>query len=389
MRKRTRLCLIGNPDSIHVRRWASHFASRGFDVHLLSYYSPEQEAPAEVSLHFLRERRPSGRRQGRSRSAMQRFPGALRVVNSMRLIGAGFASALRKLEPDLVHAHYVSDYGFLAMLAGRHPLVVSAWGSDLLVDPQRSVITRRLVKWVLARSDLITYDAEQVAEAARRLGAPPGRLLEVVLGVEDAFLKAADGATPAAQRDPIIVSLRSLERPLYNVELIVRAMPEVLRRVPDARLIIGNDGALRNELDALASTLGIRGSVEFLGMVRRPIEIAQVLGLAALYVSVPSSDGTSVTLLEAMAAGAYPIVSDLPSNRAWIDSSNGEIVAMGSTSDLSEAIVRGLTDPGRRAAAAQRNLELVRQRGLWEQNMARVEDAYLNLVTSSRRRPDQ
>jgi L-malate glycosyltransferase len=375
-----RLCLIGNPDSIHVRRWAEHFAAREFDVHIVTFYSPQQGSPAGVTVDFLRRRADAVAGNSSARTTLSRFPGLLRLATAARLVGAGFRRAVARLEPDLVHAHYVSDYGFLAALTGRHPLVVSAWGSDLLVDPQRSAVTGAMVRWVLSRSELVTYDSHQVAGAARRLGARPQQMLEVVMGVEDEYMRLAADATAPARRAPLIVSLRSLERPLYSVELIVRAMPAVLRAQPDARLLIGNDGALRSHLERLASELGVSRSVEFIGFVQRPRQLAELLGRAAVYVSVPSSDGTSVTLLEAMAAGAYPVVSDLLSNGEWIDATGGELVPVGGMSELAAAMVRGLSQPDRRERAAMRNLDVVRSRGLWEQNMARVEDAYRRLM---------
>jgi L-malate glycosyltransferase len=374
-----RLCLIGNPDSIHVRRWAEHFAARGFDVHIVSFYSPQQEAPAGVTVDFLRRRAEPATTSG-ARTALGRFPGLLRLATAARLMRVGFRGAVARLQPDLVHAHYVSDYGFLAALAGRHPLVVSAWGSDLLLDPQRSVVTGAMVRWVLSRSELITYDSRQVAGAARRLGARSQQMLEVVMGVDDEYMRLVAAATAPAQRAPVIVSLRSLERPLYNVELIVRAMPEVLRAQPEARLVIGNDGALRPHVEHVAAELGISRSVEFAGFIQRPNQLAELLGRAAVYASVPSSDGTSVTLLEAMASGAYPVVSDLLSNGEWIDKTGGELVPVGGVPELAAAIVRGLNEPDRRESAAKRNLDVVRSRGLWEQNMKRVEDAYRGLM---------
>jgi len=378
-----RLCVIGNPDSVHVRRWAEHFAAHEFDVHIITYYPPQQPLPRGVTVDSLRRRATNGReRAGRgARAAISRYPGLLRLATATRFVRAGLRGAVARLEPDLVQAHYLSDYGFMATLAGRHPLVVSAWGSDVLVDPQRSAVTRTIVRYVLARSQLVTYDSRQVAGAATALGARPERMLEVVMGVEDEYVRlATSAATPPALRAPLIVSLRSLERPLYNVEVILRAMPEVLRSRPETRLVIGNDGTLRQHLQQVAAELGVTRSVEFVGVVERPAPLADLLSHAAIYVSVPSSDGTSVTLLEAMAAGAYPIVSDIPSNHEWIDSSGGELVPVGAVTALASAILQGLTDPDRRERAAGRNLELVRSRGLWEQNMKRVEDAYRELM---------
>lgn len=375
-----RLCVIGNPESIHVRRWAGHFAGRGFDVHIVSFYPPREPAPEGVTVDFLRPRRDAATRGGHARAASARWPGAIRLVTALRLARAGFIRTVANLRPDIVHAHYVSDYGFLAALTRRHPLVVSAWGSDLLVDPGRSLITRNLVRWVLTRSELVTYDAGQVADAAERLGAARSRMLRVVLGVEDGFLRLVAGQPPAAGRAPLIVSLRSLERGLYNVDRIIRAMPEVLRAVPRARLVVGNDGAMRTELERLAAELGVGESVEFVGFVERPGALAELLSRAAVYVSVPSSDGTSVTLLEAMAAGAYPVVSDLPANREWVTDSSGAVVPDQDVHRIAGAIVVGLQDSSRRQAAAELNRDLVRREGGWESNMSRQESAYRDLV---------
>jgi len=383
MKSIIKICIIGNPDSIHVQRWARHFAQRGFEVSLLTYHQPRMEFGGNPTVHFLRARGPAAGRAGRRPAAkiMELFPGILRLVTATRLGAAGFYRELDRINPDVVHAHYVSQYGFLAALSGRHPLVVSAWGSDLLVDPGLSVITRRLVRWVLARADLITYNADQLGQAARTMGAPPERLLQVVLGVGPEMLDALKTRiVMPADRKPIILSQRSLDRTLYNVDVVIRAMPEVLRKVPTARLVVGGEGALRGRLEELAHRLDVVGAVEFAGTATWPAGLADRLGAAAVYVSVPSSEGTSVTMLEAMAAGAYPVVSDLPANREWVSPEGGTLVPVRQVEPLAEALVSALAEPARRSSAARHNRDLIDQRGLWDVNMARMEKAYRTLV---------
>src|SRR2546428_447287 len=273
MKRTPKICLISNPDSIHVRRWARHFSEREFDVSLLSFYQPESEPIPGVEVQFVHPRTPSVTAGGRSRAARsaQRFPGLLRLATAARYRRSRFYRLLERINPDVLHAHYVSDYGFLAALSKRHPLVVSAWGSDILVDPGLSPITRRVVRWVLGQADLVTYDAERVREVAEGQGASSGRMLRVVLGVD-------------------------------------------------------------------------RG------------------------------------LLEALAAGAYPVVSDLPANHEWVGAEGGTVVPPGQAAPLADAIAAALTDPSSRESAAKHNQELVVQQGLWDANMARMEDAYRGLA---------
>jgi glycosyltransferase involved in cell wall biosynthesis len=386
MRPAIKVCMIGNADSIHVQRWARHFSQRGFDVSLLSFYEPRVKFNGHPTVHFVRPRTYGERRAGaRAAAAMGRFPGMLRLITATRLRAAGFYRELERIDPDVLHAHYVSDYGFLAALSGRHPLVVSAWGSDLLVDPGLSPITRRLVRWVLGRADLVTYNSRQLGDAARGMGARAERLLEVVLGVGPEMIEALRPLTvTASDRELVIVSQRSLERPLYNVDQVIMAMPEVLKRVPAARLVIGGEGALEGQLRDLAGRLDVAQAVDFTGTATWPGGLAERLGKAAVYVSVPSSEGTSVTLLEAMAAGAYPVVSDLPGNREWVSSEGGSVVPVRQVAPLADAIAAALLDPDRRRSAAKHNLTVIEERGLWDVNMRRMEKAYMDLATPGR-----
>jgi glycosyltransferase involved in cell wall biosynthesis len=127
----------------------------------------------------------------------------------------------------------------------------------------------------------------------------------------------------------------------------------------------------------------VAAAVEFAGTATWPVGLAERLGKAAIYVSVPSSDGTSVTLLEAMAAGAYPVVSDLPGNREWVDPGGGTVVPVRQVAPLADAIVSALKDGSRRSSAAKHNGQLINQRGLWDVNMNRMEEAYRSLTTMS------
>jgi glycosyltransferase involved in cell wall biosynthesis len=102
---------------------------------------------------------------------------------------------------------------------------------------------------------------------------------------------------------------------------------------------------------------------------------------AEVFVSVPASDGTSVALLQAMAAGAFPIVSDLESQREWIDDGqNGLRVPLGAPVALADGIMHALGNPDLRRRAADANRAIVAERGTNETQMAKMEQLYLRLA---------
>ena len=304
----------------------------------------------------------------------------MRMITAARFSIAGFRKQLQASRPDIVHGHYLSDYAFIAATGGVRPLVTSAWGSDVLRDPRESLAIKQIVRWVIGRSALITYNADALAEACTRLGARADQLVKVVMGVDSAFLDATKRSPAPSARPPVIVSHRSLDRTIFNVDVIIAAMPEVVRRVPDARLLIGNSGRLEPDLRALVSRLGVDSHVQFIGRAADELELADRLGHAAVYVSIHDTDGSSVTLLQAMAARSFPVVSDIPSNREWIGREGGAVVPLHDAQSLAMALADALLDAERRERAAERNREVIAQDATWDRNMDRMEQAYRQLV---------
>ncbi len=283
---------------------------------------------------------------------------------------------LARFRPEIVNAHFVPNYGLVGALAGFRPLVVSVWGSDVLVSGVASPLHSARVRFVFDRADLVTTDAAMLTRAAIALGAPPGRMLTVPMGVEPDRYRAAREAVHRAE--PLVVSTRKLE-PIYNLGLLVAAIPALLAAHPAARLEIAGDGPERSALEMRARAAGGE-RVAFLGMIPHAT-MAELLGRAAVYVSTSLSDSTSVSLLEAMAAGAFPVVTDIEANREWIeDGVNGFLVPLDEPEVLAARIAIALADPELRARAAIENARRIDEEATWDRNMAKVESAFAALA---------
>jgi len=395
MSPRLRICVVGDLDGVHTHRWVRWFVERGHDVRGVSYYWPRRPPPG-VTVHALAggDAPPAGAggtgwtgwRPAARRLAEVVSPSLWRLVNALRYQRSGLGRTIDGVEPDVVHAHYVVEHGFYAALAGRHPLVVTAWGSDVLLAPRGSLPAQAIVRYTVRRADLVTSNNEYMGRRLVELGAPAERLALIVLGAESFFLDAPEASVnqrPAEEAPPTVISLRSLDSRLYNVDLILRAIAIARRRIPNARLLVAGEGRLRPRLERLAGRLGLEGSVSFLGYLGREA-LRDTLASAHVCVSAPRSDATAVSTLEAMAAGCFPIVSDLPSQEELVrQGENGFRVPVGDPAALAERIVEAIERPDLRRRALELNRELVKQRGLLEEYMARMEELYCRL---SRRR---
>lgn len=347
-----RIAFLGDSRSIHIRRWVRGVADRGHDVDLITFRSERVEGVRQHVLHF------------EARSGLLRLPANVRTLRTL----------LRRLSPDLVHGQPVAGYGFWAAVAGYHPLVLSSWGSDLLIGFDRWE-TRRTVRYALRRADALICVADHLRARAVALGADPARCRVIPMGVDLAALPAQ----AAQPRETIIVSTRALW-PIYDVGTLVRAMARVRGKTPSARAEVFGEGKDREALERLAADLGVHDGVTFRGH-RDPVEVFAALGRASLYVSTAKSDGASVSLMEAMAMGTIPIATDIPANRDWIDpGTNGLLFPAGDDRALAEAILRSIRDDELRHRAAEANRAVISRRGDAAANLRTALEVYETVV---------
>ncbi len=381
-----RIAVLGNLDSIHTRRWLSAFVERGHEMHAISFYRPAAEVPDGVTLHVLAGSRGSPQVGSASGAGgIRRFVPAslLRLVHGVRYLRAGLRQTLREIAPDVLHTHYVVEYGFYGAVAGFSPTVVSAWGSDVYVAP-RDPLTNLIARWTLQRANLVTANDAAMLTAARKLGAGGGKSILLRIGaLEDLFFTDEPASANLSATDaPTVISTRALE-PLYNVDIVLRAFARVRQHVPAARLIVANDGSERSELQRLAESLGLADAVQFVGRLPAA-EVGAALSAAHVYVSVPSSDSMAASTLEAMARGCFPVVSDLPSQDGFIEhGSSGLRVSAGDTESLALALQRALVDADLRRSAVGLNRSRVESEARLSVQVERLEGALRELMRDS------
>lgn len=373
--------MLGDFDGVHTRSWLRWFVERGYDVHGVSFYPPSDPPPG-VTMHSLRDRRPAAGRAGaKGGSARRRIPaGAARLMHGARYRAAGLRRVVTDIAPDVFHAHFVVEHGFYGALTGVRPYVVTAWGSDILVEPERDRVSRMIARWTLGRADAVTSNNAWMAQRIVALGARRERVHVVTLGADRYDLERAGDSVnrrPRAEGEaPVIISTRAHE-PLYNIAEIIEAHGRVSRG-RSARLVVAHGGSQTAWLERRARDGG--GHVEFVGFLDRAA-FRDALAGAEVFVSVPSSDATSVALLQAMAAGAFPIVSDLPTQREWIeDGVNGFVVPLHQPDILAGRIRQALDDAALRGRAAGVNLRIVEERGLNDTQMERLAAIYDELA---------
>lgn len=156
----------------------------------------------------------------------------------------------------------------------------------------------------------------------------------------------------------IFFSNRALEEN-YNIDLVINIFAGIYEKNKEAKLFIANKGSKDNKLKKLAEKLKVKDNIEFLGFLSEQKQ-QYYYRKCGYYISVPKSDSTSVSLLEAMSYGCIPIVSNIPANTEWIeDKINGLYYER---SKIPEFLCN----------AFRINREIIRERAIWSNNIKKI-----------------
>lgn len=297
-----RIVFVANAGSVHTARWVDYFIERGYDVHVVTFGQTNVTRCTQV--HSLSSREPN-RRGG----------------NYRYLLATGrLAALLKALRPDAVNAHYSYSFGLISTLALaragiRTVFSVVCHGSDVLAPPNR-LLFDRVNRFVLSRADRCFAVSDEIGDALiDRLKIAPSKIVVGQYGLE------LSRDPTMEKREIDVVSIRAWH-PNSRIQLLLDGVAEI----GDISAVFVLPGVSETRLASLRRQYA---HIEF--HAHLPHEaIRRLLRRSRVYISATRSDGTSLSLLEAMDAGCIPVVSNIVANRSWIlDGINGYLFRHG------------------------------------------------------------
>lgn len=305
-----------------------------------------------------------------------------RLQDAPRLL-AGLRRVIREVKPDLIHAGPIQTSALLAALSGFRPLVSMSWGSDLLRDANRSAAYRWATRYTLARCDALIVDCDPVRQKALEFGMPEQKIVSFPWGVDLEHFSPDNGRPVLFDREPpdgdarifTILSTRGWE-PIYGVDVIARAFVQAARQRPELRLIMLGGGSQAGLLHEIFTRGGVQEQVLLPGQVSQD-DLPRYYRASDLYVSASHSDGTSISLLEAMASGTPCLVSDIPGNREWVEPEvQGWRFPDGDAGALAQSVLTALQAPDQLAQMGRAARRTAERRADWEHNFRKLLQAY-------------
>lgn len=289
---------------------------------------------------------------------------------------------LRHQRIDLIHAHWLIPQGLTVAVAGvftktMPPMICTSHGGDLL--GLNGLLLNSIKRRVIRCSSMLTVVSHAMEERALSLGAKAEKLQTVSMGVETRSLFTPDTATPRADNEILFVG-RLVEK--KGCTYLLDAMPEILRRRPDARLGILGSGPEEEFLKRQADRLGVAHAVTFHGAVNNA-EIPNLYRRATVFVA-PSivtaqgdQEGLGLVLVEALGCGCAVVASDLPAIRDVVsDGVTGLLCKQRDSLDIATKVCDLLERPELRLSLGRAGREHVQERFGW----ATISSRYASLM---------
>lgn len=362
-----KLCFIAGTHSIHAIKWINFFAENGHEIHWISV-TPKIEGKYDKKINFYHLNTSS------------KFALPKQCLWDIKRL-------IKKINPDILHVHYAGINGLLGVMTGFHPLIITAWGDDIL-NSRKSFIKKPIIKYFLKKADLITCDAEHMKRAMIGLNALSQKIKIIYFGIDTQKFNPKNKDHNLKQNlkisSPVIISLRSFE-PVYDLKTLIYSIPRVLKKFPKAIFLIVGNGTMEIELKKLTKKLDINKNVRFIGFIPND-KLPVYLNFSDIYVSTSLSDGgIAASTAEAMACSVPVIITDSGENNIWINNKkNGLLVPVKNPEYLAEKIIFLLQNKQKRKNIGLNGRKTIVERNNYYKEMEKMEKLYKNLVSKNK-----
>lgn len=273
---------------------------------------------------------------------------------------------IAEFQPQVVCAHYACGYGMLAARAMKNislPLVLVLWGSDVLIVPKRSAYQRGKTVTALKRADLVYGDSHYLLDQAAKLHSMRKSAV-AQWGIEREYLSLHKKNYDLSK--PLRIIVPRLQEPVYNNSFIIEALSDLLKD-GNVKLTLAGFGSRLETIKLECTRFG--DAVTFYPKQTRT-DFLKLMAEHDVYLSASRSDSSPVSLIEAMALGLIPVAANIDGVHEWLTDATGLLFPQDDKTALLNTIKKLVDDDNAYEQMRISNLELVKERAIFEKSMA-------------------
>jgi len=360
-----KVLFLADVNSSHTRKWVLGLVSKGIEVSIFSMSAPRQCWYKDVNVQCVYFGADPSLQNKQSAFAKLSYLKAIKEVKSF----------VKKIQPDIVHAHYATSYGLLGALCGRKPYVISVWGSDIQDFPYRSKLHKLLMSYILSRSTFVCSTSKAMMGNINYVN-PKLKVKMIPFGINMGDFKIKKHL----KRSTLVFgTIKTLDH-VYGVDVLIESFNLYLKQTSrNDRLLIVGDGVEREKLEEKVEYLGISHLVDFKGRIPQ-LEVPKMLQEIDIYLSLSRRESFGVSALEASSSGIPVITSEAEGFKEVVmDNVTGFRVAIEKQDKVVERMIR-LQDSDLRNQMGNAGRGFVLEKFNFEKNLKDQISLYQNII---------
>lgn len=361
-----KICFLANGASEHTVRWATSMAGEGCQVDIISF---DDAVIPGANVHYIKPVK-------RERNSLPSAPKNLSyIAKSMEV-----KSIVKKIKPDILHAHYATGYGLTGALCNYHPLVISTWGTDIFDAPRKNRLFKNLVRYNLKKADYITATSQALTRETMLY--TEKKVHTIPFGIDTSrFFKYGK-----ADKNKVTIGIvKSLEE-VYGIRYLIEAFGRVHSRHKNTELLIVGSGSKHKEMQELSRKLNLEGNVIFAGKVPNE-EVPLYLNKMDIFVMPSIKESFGVAALEAQACEVPVIASNVGGiPEVVVDNHTGFLVEPSDIDILSEKIEKLVLGQDLREAMGRNGRVFVEEKYSWDKNVMDMYNLYREIIEQHNRK---
>ena len=319
-----KVLLLSDINSSHTQKWAIALSDKGIDSSIFSLSEATNDWFSEKGIKVYSGNIDKTKHRAKNLSKLSYF----KVLGYLK-------SIIKKVDPDIVHAHYATSYGMLGALTKHKPFIISVWGSDVFDFPNKSFAHRIFLKYALKKASLILSTSHIMAKETAKY---TSKKIEVIpFGIDTNIFKPK----PNESSEITIGTIKSFE-PIYGIEFLINAFKKITVKHPNLplKLMLVGSGSLENKFKKLVTKLEIDALTTFTGKVPHS-KVVEYHNTIDIFVNVSIHESFGVSVIEASACEKPVIASNIGGLAEVVDNDNtGILVSHSNTQELVNAIDR-------------------------------------------------
>lgn len=330
-----KIIFLGSASSIHTLRWVNNF-SKVFvnsEIILLSLHSINQKFSKKIKLIKLPYKAPYGY-----------------LLNYFYV-----KNIIHEFKPHIVHSFYATGYGFLARISFHKKIIISLWGSDILLFPKKTIVHYNLLKFILSGAKFLTSTSKCMIDEFKKMNLRK-KVYHIPIGIN-----VKNFNFHSNKNDKIILgTIKSLEK-VYGIDILIKIFYEFTKRTEfDSELHIYGKGEELLNLSKLAQDLGIEKKVIFKGFIESAL-VPSALNSLDIFLAFSRSESFGVSVIEASSCCLPVVVSNVNGfKETVIDKKTGFIFNTDNVNEIVNKLIDLSLDEDLRIKIGQNGREYIK-----------------------------